>query len=169
MIAVQGPRAREIVAAAVRPAAGKGPLLSSDDGTAAGQREHRHQPHGVYRRRWVRADRRQLRRRTPIWEALLEIGQAARRGRLRAGGARHLAARSGDAALRPRALRRRSTRFRPGWRWAIKLDKGDFVGRKALEGFKQRPPIARVGLMLHRQSGSLARAAIVFAGRSPGR
>ena len=35
-----------------------------------------------------------------------------------------------------------------GLGWAIKLDKGDFVGRKALSSFKEKPPQARVGLIL---------------------
>ncbi len=38
--------------------------------------------------------------------------------------------------------------FSAGLAWAIKLDKGEFIGRKALMNFAKNPPIARVGLSL---------------------
>ena len=63
--------------------------------------------------------------------------QAARRDRLRARRTRHTAAGSRRCRSTATSSPRRSTRSRPGLAWAVKLDKGDFVGRKALERFKE--------------------------------
>ena len=54
-------------------------------------------------------------------------------GAVRPRGTRHAPARSRDAALRPRTERDDRTRSRPGSAWAVKLDKGDFIGREALQ------------------------------------
>jgi aminomethyltransferase len=53
--------------------------------------------------------------------------------------------------------------FSAGLGWAIKLDKGDFVGRTPLSSFKEKPPQARVGLAL--EGKRIARqGSIVYSG-----
>src|SRR5262249_39183570 len=49
--------------------------------------------------------------------------------------------------------------------WAVKVDKGDFVGRDALARFKDHPPRARIGLVL--EGKRIARqGSVVFSGEN---
>ena len=82
-----------------------------------------------------------------VWEALLESGE--RHGVIPCGlAARDTLRLEAGMPLFGHELSEEIDPFSAGLGWAIKLDKGDFVGRKALEGFKERPPKARVGLTL---------------------
>ena len=134
MIAIQGPKALGDPPAAVRPADRRTRLLPLDDRQRPLGPMHP-QPDRLHRRGRLRD---QLRR----GDGGPDLGGPARRrqgrgrGRpLRPSGASRdtLRLRGRDAALRPRDGRDRQTRTsRPASGWAVKLDKGDFVGREAL-------------------------------------
>ena len=124
--------------AAVRPAAGVGPLLSPDDGTAPGPDRHGDQPDGIHGRGRLRGDRRRRgrpwRSGRPCWN------RASRTGSSRAAWVH--ATRSGSrprcrctATSSPRTI----DPYSAGLGWAVKLDKGDFVGREALMLRKAAP------------------------------
>jgi aminomethyltransferase len=82
-----------------------------------------------------------------VWEALLKSGE--RHGVIPCGlAARDTLRLEAAMPLYGHELTDEIDPFSAGLAWAIKLDKGEFVGRRALEGFKQRPPKARVGLTL---------------------
>jgi glycine cleavage system T protein (aminomethyltransferase) len=82
-----------------------------------------------------------------VWEALLKSGE--RHGVVACGlGARDTLRLEAAMPLYGHELSEEIDPFSAGLGWAIKLDKGEFVGRNALEGFKERPPKSRVGLTL---------------------
>ena len=82
-----------------------------------------------------------------LWEALLESGKP--HGVTACGlGARDTLRLEAAMPLYGHELSGSIDPYSAGLAWAIKLDKGDFVGREALERFKERPPRARVGLVL---------------------
>jgi aminomethyltransferase len=82
-----------------------------------------------------------------VWEALLESGRPhdvlpcglGARDTLRFEAAMPLYGHELNEAVNP---------FAAGLGWAVKLDKGDFVGSDALRAFKSRPGQVRVGLKL---------------------
>jgi len=84
---------------------------------------------------------------TDVWNALLKSGEShgvipcglAARDTLRLEAAMPLYGHELSDLIDP---------FSAGLGWAVKLDKGEFVGREALEGYKERPPKSRVGLTL---------------------
>ena len=83
----------------------------------------------------------------PLWEALLDSGKP--HGVIACGlGARDTLRLEAGMPLYGHELSETIDPYSAGLAWAVKLDKGDFVGRLALERFKARPPRARVGLML---------------------
>ncbi len=82
-----------------------------------------------------------------VWEALLESGRA--RGIVPCGlGARDTLRFEAAMPLYGHELTETVNPYAAGLGWAVKLDKGDFVGRDALCAFKAHPGQARVGLKL---------------------
>jgi aminomethyltransferase len=82
-----------------------------------------------------------------VWEALLKSGE--RHGVIPCGlAARDTLRLEAAMPLYGHELSDEIDPFSAGLAWAVKLDKGEFVGREAIEGFKERPPKARVGLTL---------------------
>jgi len=82
-----------------------------------------------------------------VWEALLDAGRD--RGILPCGlGARDTLRFEAAMPLYGHELSEEINPFAAGVGWAVKLDKGEFVGREALRMFKQEPGKVRVGLRL---------------------
>jgi aminomethyltransferase len=82
-----------------------------------------------------------------VWEALLESGGP--HGILPCGlGARDTLRLEAAMPLYGHELTEEIDPFSAGLGWAVKLDKGDFVGREALGLRKGNPPLARIGLIL---------------------
>lgn len=82
-----------------------------------------------------------------VWEALLESGQA--HGILPCGlGARDTLRFEAGMPLYGHELNELVNPYAVGLGWAVKLDKGDFVGRDALVEAKAHPVQARIGLKL---------------------
>jgi aminomethyltransferase len=82
-----------------------------------------------------------------LWEALLESGKP--HGAIPCGlGARDTLRFEAAMPLYGHELNEAINPYAAGLGWAVKLAKGDFVGRDALTGFKARPGQARVGLRL---------------------
>jgi aminomethyltransferase len=97
---------------------------------------------------------------TVVWEMLLESGKShgiapcglGARDTLRLEAAMPLYGHELSGSINPYAA---------GLGWAIKLDKGDFAGKRALEDWKAAPGLTRVGLLL--DSKRIARqGAVVF-------
>jgi aminomethyltransferase len=82
-----------------------------------------------------------------VWEALLESGRP--HGIIPCGlGARDTLRLEAAMALYGHELTEEIDPFSAGLGWAVRLDKGDFVGREALRLRKENPPLARIGLIL---------------------
>jgi aminomethyltransferase len=82
-----------------------------------------------------------------LWDALLKCGEP--HGVIPCGlGARDTLRLETGMPLYGHELSDSIDPFSAGLGWAIKLDKGEFVGRNSLQGFKERPPTKRVGLIL---------------------
>jgi glycine cleavage system T protein (aminomethyltransferase) len=82
-----------------------------------------------------------------VWEALLKSG--APHGVIPCGlAARDTLRLEAAMPLYGHELSDEIDPFSAGLAWAVKLDKGEFVGREALEGLTERPPKVRVGLTL---------------------
>jgi aminomethyltransferase len=82
-----------------------------------------------------------------VWAALLESGQS--HGIMPCGlGARDTLRLEAAMPLYGHELTEDIDPFSAGVGWAVKLDKGDFVGRDPLRLRKQNPALARVGLVL---------------------
>jgi glycine cleavage system T protein (aminomethyltransferase) len=82
-----------------------------------------------------------------IWEALLASG--GRFGILPCGlGARDTLRLEAAMCLYGHELSEEINPYAAGVGWAVKLNKGDFVGRKALRSLKTNPGSARIGLVL---------------------
>jgi len=102
---------------------------------------------------------------TLVWEALLDQGKA--HGILPCGlGARDTLRLEAAMPLYGHELTESINPFAAGLRWAVKLDKGDFVGRDALLSLKSTPGPTRIGLVL--DGKRIARqGAAVLAGDKP--
>jgi aminomethyltransferase len=84
---------------------------------------------------------------TAVWEALLERGRPL--GALPCGlGARDTLRLEAGMALYGHELTENINPYAAGLGWAVKLEKGDFVGRDALRALKSNPGKTRVGLVL---------------------
>ena len=98
----------------------------------------------------------------------LEIGQAPRRDRLRAGGPRHAAAGSRRCRFTATSSPTRSTRFRPAWPGRSSSTRASSSGARrskaSRNGRRKRGSGSR-----SKASGSPARAAVVFRERPRGR
>ncbi|AGA29473.1 glycine cleavage system aminomethyltransferase GcvT [Singulisphaera acidiphila] len=82
-----------------------------------------------------------------VWTALMEAGKSA--GIKPCGlGARDTLRFEAGMPLYGHELSDVTNPYASGVGWAVKLDKGEFVGRDALRGFKTKPGLARVGLRL---------------------
>jgi aminomethyltransferase len=82
-----------------------------------------------------------------VWNALLESGQP--HGIQPCGlGARDTLRFEAAMPLYGHELSRSINPYEAGLGWAVKLDKGDFIGRDALRGLKAHPARRRVGLAL---------------------
>jgi aminomethyltransferase len=82
-----------------------------------------------------------------IWEALLESGKPL--GIIPCGlGARDTLRLEAAMPLYGHELGEDTDPFSAGVGWAVKLDKGDFIGRDALAMRKLDPPLTRIGLLL---------------------
>jgi aminomethyltransferase len=82
-----------------------------------------------------------------VWEAILESGRA--RGIRPCGlGARDTLRFEAAMPLYGHELSEEINPYAAGVGWAVKLEKGEFVGREALVQFKNRPGPTRVGLRL---------------------
>ncbi len=83
----------------------------------------------------------------PVWTALLEAG--SEHGILPCGlGARDTLRFEAAMPLYGHELSEEINPYEAGVGWAVKLSKGDFVGREALQTFKRSPGRTRVGLSL---------------------
>ena len=124
MLALQGPRALEVLSAVLD--AGRRPgSLPSRRGGGRGRARPR-VPHRLHRRGRGRAAAR-AGAAPAVWDALLERGRTTGR----AGRARHPAPRGLLPAVRERPRRPTARRSRRGLKWACALDK-DFVGAERL-------------------------------------
>jgi aminomethyltransferase len=102
-----------------------------------------------------------------IWEALLESGKAegvvpcglGARDTLRFEAAMPLYGHEMDETVNP---------YEVGLGWALKPDKGDFVGRDALRALKAKPARKRVGLALEGKRIARQGASVLAAGRAVG-
>ncbi len=97
-----------------------------------------------------------------VWNALLESGES--HGIKACGlGARDTLRLEAGMPLYGHELTEAIDPYSAGLSWAVKLDKGDFVGRDALIAKKSDPAFTRIGLIL--ESRRIARqGAIVLAG-----
>ncbi len=97
-----------------------------------------------------------------VWEALFESGKP--HGVIPCGlGARDTLRLEAAMPLYGHELSDSIDPISAGLAWAIKLEKGEFVGREALRRFKAHPPRARIGLVL--EGKRIARqGSVVFSG-----
>jgi len=102
---------------------------------------------------------------TQVWEALLEQGKS--HGILPCGlGARDTLRLEAAMPLYGHELAESINPYAAGLAWAVKLDKGDFVGRDALKPLKANPGQTRIGLVV--DGKRIARqGAMVLAGDKP--
>jgi aminomethyltransferase len=102
---------------------------------------------------------------TVVWEALLDRGKS--HGILPCGlGARDTLRLEAAMPLYGHELTESISPFAAGLGWAVKLDKGDFIGRTALKSAKANPGQNRIGLVL--QGKRIARqGATVLDGERP--
>jgi aminomethyltransferase len=102
-----------------------------------------------------------------VWNALLEAGKPhailpcglAARDTLRLEAAMALYGHELTDSIDP---------YSAGLGWAVKLDKGDFVGRDALRAFKDHPPRRRIGLVLDGKRIARQGSAVLSGGRRVG-
>lgn len=84
---------------------------------------------------------------TRVWEALMDSGRA--HGVAPCGlGARDTLRFEAGMPLYGHEMNEATNPYAAGLGWAVKLEKGDFVGRDALEEFKAKPALTRIGLKL---------------------
>jgi aminomethyltransferase len=82
-----------------------------------------------------------------VWEALLQSGRS--HGIIPCGlGARDTLRLEAAMPLYGHELTDEIDPYSAGLGWAVKLNKGNFIGRRTLEALKQHPPRARIGLVL---------------------
>jgi aminomethyltransferase len=102
-----------------------------------------------------------------VWSALLESGRV--RGILPCGlGARDTLRLEAGMPLYGHELSEAINPYAAGVGWAVKLNKGDFVGREALRGLKAHPGPARVGLRLEGKRIARQGSAVLRDGRTVG-
>jgi aminomethyltransferase len=103
----------------------------------------------------------------PTWNALLDAGGAV--GILPCGlGARDTLRFEAAMPLYGHELSETINPYEAGIGWAVKLDKGDFVGRDALRALKSHPGRTRVGLALEGKRIAREGSAVLAAGRPSG-
>jgi len=103
----------------------------------------------------------------PIWEALLEAGKPE--GALPCGlGARDTLRFEAAMPLYGHEMDETVNPYDVGLGWAVKLAKGDFVGREALTRLKAGPGRKRVGLALEGKRIARQGAAVLADGRAVG-
>jgi aminomethyltransferase len=102
-----------------------------------------------------------------VWDALTESGRP--HGLLPCGlGARDTLRFEAAMPLYGHELNEATNPYAAGLGWAVKLDKGDFVGRDALTEFKARPGQIRVGLRLEGKRIARQGAEVFHDGRPAG-
>jgi aminomethyltransferase len=102
-----------------------------------------------------------------VWEALLESGRS--RGVVPCGlGARDTLRFEAAMPLYGHELSSEIDPYAAGVGWAVKLDKGEFVGRAALQKLKQNPGSARVGLRLEGKRIARQGSAVLHEDRTVG-
>jgi aminomethyltransferase len=102
-----------------------------------------------------------------IWEALLESGKP--HGIVPCGlGARDTLRLEAAMPLYGHELTEDVDPFSAGLGWAVKLNKGDFVGRQSLLLQKDHPPRARIGLILEGKRIARQGATVLSGGREVG-
>lgn len=102
-----------------------------------------------------------------VWEALLESGRS--HGIVPCGlGARDTLRLEAGMPLYGHELSEEINPYAAGLAWAVKLDKGAFVGREALRNWKQDPGRTRVGLRLEGKRIARQGAAVVEGARPVG-
>ena len=102
-----------------------------------------------------------------IWQALLESGKP--HGIMPCGlGARDTLRLESAMALYGHELAEDIDPYSAGLAWAVKLDKGDFVGRDALRLRKENPPRARIGLVLEGKRIARQGATVISGDREVG-
>jgi aminomethyltransferase len=102
-----------------------------------------------------------------VWEALLESG--SRRGIVPCGlGARDTLRFEAAMPLYGHELSAELNPYASGVGWAVKLNKGEFVGRAALRNFRANPGRARVGLRLAGKRIARQGAPVLEGGRTVG-
>jgi aminomethyltransferase len=102
-----------------------------------------------------------------VWNALLESGKP--HGIVACGlGARDTLRLEAAMPLYGHELTDSIDPFSVGVGWAVKLDKGDFVGRDALQALKDQPPKRRIGLQFDGKRIARQGAAVVWGARTTG-
>lgn len=102
-----------------------------------------------------------------VWEALLESGKPL--GIIPCGlGARDTLRLEAAMPLYGHELTEEIDPYSAGLAWAVKLDKGDFVGREPLRRFRENPPLARIGLVLEGKRIARQGATVSAEGRDVG-
>ena len=103
-----------------------------------------------------------------LWTALLESGKS--HGITPCGlGARDTLRLEAGMPLYGHELSETIDPYSAGLSWAVKLDKGDFVGRDALIARKSDPPLARIGLVLESRRIARQDATVLAGDREAGR
>lgn len=105
---------------------------------------------------------------SPVWNALLEAGAAA--GLVPAGlGARNTLRLEAGMALYGHEIDETTTPLEAGLEWTVKLGKGDFIGRQAIERQKSAGPQRRlVGFELTGRGIARDGHTVLFEGRKVG-
>ncbi len=102
-----------------------------------------------------------------VWEALLESGRP--HGIMPCGlGARDTLRLEAAMPLYGHELTEEIDPFSAGLGWAVRLDKGDFIGREALRLRKENSPLARIGLILEGKRIARQGATVLSGGREVG-
>jgi aminomethyltransferase len=145
MIAVQGPSALATLEPIFDGPLANVPYYHSSAGTFLGE------PTPASRTGYTGEDGFELvveaKRAEAAWNALMEAGRAY--GIVPCGlGARDTLRFEAAMPLYGHELEENINPYEAGVAWAVKLDKGDFIGRDALRGFKANPGRRRVGLAL---------------------
>ena len=136
LIAVQGPKAVAMVDALAGGALAAMPSFTFTDATVAGVQVHR-RAHRLHRRGRLRARVPQRATRSKLWAALLDA--ATPLGGLPIGlGARDTLRLESKLPLYGNDLDDDHTPLEAGLGWAVKLDKGDFIGAAALREQKAK-------------------------------
>jgi aminomethyltransferase len=103
----------------------------------------------------------------PLWKALINTGEPF--GILPCGlGARDTLRLEAAMCLYGHELTEEINPYAAGVGWAVKLNKGEFVGRKALKAFKANPGAVRIGLTLDGKRIARQGAAVSLNGRKVG-